>query len=144
MKSERLDRAPPKYTAFSFAWLLTKGVEVPVLITRVDGFDVFYRIIRGDGLVAQESVVHAKTMNLRPAQRNEFTIMVFHEPPRGRGWEFEVVLPKLDAPGQVAQVAKFEKQPEAVKHARDVYGADSRGRISIVRGIPRKEVAKSA
>lgn len=79
MRSERLDRKPKPYTALSFAWLrrVREQREVPVLITRVDGFDVYYRVIRqNDYGLGVEQVIHSRTDALRPAAKDEFKLII--------------------------------------------------------------------
>jgi len=85
VKSERLDKQmrPKRYTPFTFAWLRAYNPanpndpkEVPILITRVDGNDVYYRTVRLSKGLGQEQVTVAKDYRLRPASRSEFHFVI--------------------------------------------------------------------
>lgn len=78
-KAARMDRTKPKtYAALTFGWLrrLNENREVPVLITRVDGNDVYYRTIREDRGWGAEQVIHARSDSLRPALKKEFQLVI--------------------------------------------------------------------
>ena len=140
MKSERLDapKFQKKYTAFSFAWLrrVQEKREVPVLIIRVDGFDVHYRTVREDGGLGSEQTIHIRSDILRPASKNEFKFVIERgeQKKENRSNAFEISLPTAEGSFFSVQ-GGLTSRKEAVSVARKKWGADHLGRIRIVNEV---------
>lgn len=71
----RLDkvRGEKVYKEFQGAWLRRKSRDIPCLVVKFDGKDVYYRIIReSDGaLVGPVNVLDYRADSLRPARAGE-------------------------------------------------------------------------
>lgn len=121
---------------WSFAWLRINDREDLVFVTRVDGRDVFYRAVQSNDRFGPERVVKATSNDrIRPAPRDEFSLAVEQTQTRRqeKNSSFELSIPAPDGTFQVLQT--FTHKSEAVREAKKRYGADSKGRLSIVNEV---------
>src|SRR5512146_319079 len=126
----------PKIAPLTFGWLRKDGKEMPVFITSIEGIDLHYRTIRDDGCLGTEYTIFAKTDALRPAAKNEFSLVVQFESKRNNHKKstFEISLPTKD--GTFVPVEEnLPSRSAALRIAQTRFGADTRGRVSIVNEV---------
>ncbi len=126
------------FKPFSFATLsFTSKPPTTVLIVREEGSSIYFRSIRDDGALGNEDVIHRKTGRLRPLPQNHKLRLVVE----GRDLStiknkesWEVTVPDLNTEEWRVFRAPLSRT-EALRIARDHFGADSQGRIFIVNRV---------
>lgn len=127
-----------RFKPFTFATLsFTSKPTTTVLVVREDGSSIYFRSIRDDGALGNEEVIHRKTGRLRPLpQTHKLRLVVegkdLSTTKNKETWE--VSLPDVNT-DEWRPYGDPCSRTEALRIAKEVFGADSQGRIYIVNRV---------
>ncbi len=109
--------------------------EVPAVVVKIEGKDVFYRPAQTDGVLRKMTSVHEDSPRIRPARSDELALRIdrIKHFAGAHYKKWEVSIPNPEVKGQfVSYACALPSRAEALRIAQKDWGADSQGRILIV------------